>query len=176
MNRLADIFSKIARSSGLFMVLVIVCLYFTFYAVKGERGLFRYWNLKQEISQAKQLREKYDSEKNDWEDKVDRLKKNVWFQKSVRIAIAIGCDVDNEVLNEFTGNPEMVLTAENAAMLVDMIKWASTLVDPSASHEPCKTWIGENEKMICLTEGEAEAAEEAEVVSFAEIDPPGEDE
>ena len=74
MNRLTDIFSKIARSSGLFMVLVIVCLYFTFYAVKGERGLFRYWNLKQEISQAKQLQEKYDSEKNAWEDKVGRMK------------------------------------------------------------------------------------------------------
>lgn len=113
---------------------------------------------------------------DEWEDKLELLKKNVWFQKSVRIAIAIGCDVDNEVLNEFTGNPETVLTAENSAMLVDMIKWASTLVDPSASQEPCKTWIGENEKVICLTENETETGEEAEVVSFEAIAPPDEDE
>lgn len=73
MSKFTDIFSKITRSSGLFMVLVIVCLYFTFYAVKGERGLFRYWNLRQEISQAKQIEKKYNSEKNEWDDKVNRM-------------------------------------------------------------------------------------------------------
>ena len=44
----------------------------------------------------------------------------------MRIAISIGQDADDEVLREFTGNRELVLQANNAEMLVKMIKWAST--------------------------------------------------
>lgn len=73
MNKLTDIFSKIKSSSGFFMILIIVCLYFGFYAVKGERGLFRYWNLKEEVDQARQMQAKYDAEKNKWQDKVNRM-------------------------------------------------------------------------------------------------------
>ena len=49
-----------------------------------------------------------------------------WGRKAVRIAISIGQDADDTVLAEFTGNKELVLQANNAAMLTKMIKWAST--------------------------------------------------
>ena len=49
-----------------------------------------------------------------------------WGKKAVRIAIAIGQDADNEVLEQFTGNKELVLQANNPQALVKMIKWAST--------------------------------------------------
>ena len=48
-------------------------------------------------------------------------------KKSVRIAIAIGKDANRAVLEEFTGNPELVLDANNPQALVAMIKWASTV-------------------------------------------------
>lgn len=49
-----------------------------------------------------------------------------WGKKAVKIAISIGNDADDSILEEFTGNKELVLQANNSAMLTKMIKWAST--------------------------------------------------
>jgi uncharacterized protein YegL len=49
-------------------------------------------------------------------------------KKAVRIGIAIGKDVDLDVLEQFTGNKELVLEAKNPQLLVKFIKWASTVV------------------------------------------------
>lgn len=49
-----------------------------------------------------------------------------WGRKAVRIAISIGQDADDDVLQEFTGNRELVLQANNPEALVKCIKWAST--------------------------------------------------
>ena len=57
---------------------------------------------------------------------LDTLLHLPWGKKAVRIAIAIGQDADNEVLEQFTGNKELVLQANNPQALVKMIKWAST--------------------------------------------------
>lgn len=56
-----------------------------------------------------------------------------WSKKAVRVAISIGEDADDSVLQEFTGNPELVLQANNPQALVKMIKWASTLVKQVSS-------------------------------------------
>lgn len=58
---------------------------------------------------------------------LDTLLNMPWGKKSVRIAIAIGRDADRSVLEEFTGNSEMVLDANNPQALVALIKWASTV-------------------------------------------------
>ena len=47
-------------------------------------------------------------------------------KNAVRIAISIGQDADDDVLQQFTGNSELVLQANNPQALVKMIKWAST--------------------------------------------------
>jgi uncharacterized protein YegL len=51
-----------------------------------------------------------------------------WGKKAVRIAIAIGKDADLGVLEQFTGNKELVLEAKNPQLLIKFIKWASTVV------------------------------------------------
>ena len=57
-----------------------------------------------------------------------------WGKKAVRIAIAIGDDADNSVLQRFIGHPELEpLQAINAESLVQFIKWVSTAVLKSAS-------------------------------------------
>lgn len=61
-----------------------------------------------------------------YRDSLDKLLKLPWGKKSVRIAISIGQDADDDVLQEFTGNRELVLQANNPQALVKMIKWAST--------------------------------------------------
>lgn len=63
---------------------------------------------------------------DDYKKSLDKLLHLPWGKKAVRIAISIGQDADDTVLTEFTGNRELVLQANNAAMLTKMIKWAST--------------------------------------------------
>lgn len=63
---------------------------------------------------------------DDYKKNLDNLLHLPWGKKAVRIAISIGQDADDTVLTEFTGNRELVLQANNAAMLTKMIKWAST--------------------------------------------------
>jgi len=57
-----------------------------------------------------------------------------WGKRSVRIAVAIGADADQDALQVFIGNPEIpVLQANNAETLVNYIRWASTAVLKAAS-------------------------------------------
>ncbi len=64
---------------------------------------------------------------DDYKRSLDKLLNLPWAKKSVRIAISIGQDADNSVLQAFTGNKELVLPANNPQMLVKMIRWASTM-------------------------------------------------
>ena len=63
---------------------------------------------------------------DEYKESLNRLLSMPWGKKSVRIAISIGKDADDDVLTEFTGNRELVLQANDAVSLVKMIKWAST--------------------------------------------------
>ena len=63
---------------------------------------------------------------DDYKKALDKLLHLPWGKKSVRIAISIGQDADDDVLQEFTGNRELVLQANNPEALVKCIKWAST--------------------------------------------------
>ena len=63
---------------------------------------------------------------DDYKKGLDKLLHLPWGKKAVRIAISIGQDADDDVLEQFTGNRELVLQANNPQALVKMIKWAST--------------------------------------------------
>jgi uncharacterized protein YegL len=56
-----------------------------------------------------------------------------WGKKAVRIALAIGKDADLTVLEQFTGNRELVLEAKNPQLLIQFIKWASTVIKTVSS-------------------------------------------
>ncbi|MCL2015893.1 MAG: VWA domain-containing protein [Defluviitaleaceae bacterium] len=64
---------------------------------------------------------------------LDDLMGTPWGKKAVRIAIAIGKDADLDVLEQFTGNRELVLEAKNPQLLIQFIKWASTVVKTVSS-------------------------------------------
>jgi uncharacterized protein YegL len=53
------------------------------------------------------------------------LKNNNWFKSAIKIAIAIGSDADTDVLEEFTGNRELVLTVYTPEVLRKMIRKVS---------------------------------------------------
>ncbi len=71
---------------------------------------------------------------DDYSSGLNSLMKEPWGKKAVRIAIAIGQDADQEVLQTFIGNDEIhPLQADNPEALVRLIKWVSTVVLQAAS-------------------------------------------
>ena len=54
-----------------------------------------------------------------------RLKENNWFKKAIKVAIAIGEEANRDVLSEFTGNKEAVLTVHTPEALTKMIRFVS---------------------------------------------------
>ena len=61
------------RKSGILMLFVVMFFYFTFYTINGERGIRRYLHLKQEISYATEIAERYSQEKKELEAKIRLL-------------------------------------------------------------------------------------------------------
>lgn len=71
---------------------------------------------------------------DDFNGGLKALMEEPWGKKSVRIAIAIGHDADEGVLQRFIGHPEFrPLKANNSDDLVEFIKWASSVVVKTAS-------------------------------------------
>jgi uncharacterized protein YegL len=71
---------------------------------------------------------------DDFDAGLKALMNEPWGKKAVRIAISIGRDADDEVLQKFIGNTELKpLAANSPEALVKHIKWASTAVLKSAS-------------------------------------------
>lgn len=64
---------------------------------------------------------------DDWKRPLDKLLSMPWGKKAVKIAIGIGKDADEKILQQFTTNEETVLKAGNPDALVHLIKWASTI-------------------------------------------------
>lgn len=62
---------------------------------------------------------------DEYESALGRLKINKWFKYAIRVAVAIGDDADKGLLAEFTGNPELVLTAHTPEALKAMIRFVS---------------------------------------------------
>ncbi len=71
---------------------------------------------------------------DDFDAGLKALMNEPWGKKAVRIAISIGRDADNDVLQKYIGNTELKpLAANSPEALVRHIKWASTAVLKSAS-------------------------------------------
>ena len=62
---------------------------------------------------------------DDYRRGLDKLKTNNWFKKAIKVAIAIGDDADKNVLAEFTGNMEAVITTHTPEELRKWIKFVS---------------------------------------------------
>jgi len=77
---------------------------------------------------------------DDFNSGLKALMDEPWGKKAVRIAIAIGEDADEEVLQKFIGNPEVKpLRSTNVNDLVKKVKWASTVPLQAASNPHSRT-------------------------------------
>jgi len=79
---------------------------------------------------------------DDYSSGLKKLLEQLWGKHAVKISIAIGSDVDLEVLKKFMDNSELKpLIANSADQLTKYIKWAST-VPIKASSSPASTPVG----------------------------------
>ncbi|MBQ1388922.1 MAG: VWA domain-containing protein [Clostridia bacterium] len=56
---------------------------------------------------------------------LELLRQNNWFKKAIKVAVAIGENANRDVLAEFTGNEESVLSVHNPEALKKMIRFVS---------------------------------------------------
>jgi uncharacterized protein YegL len=70
---------------------------------------------------------------DDFEGSLDELKKNNWYKKGIKVAVAIGDDANKQTLAKFTGGMESVLEVHSALMLRKMIRFVSVRASEVAS-------------------------------------------
>lgn len=74
---------------------------------------------------------------DDWRGGLQALLDTPWGKRSIRQAIAIGHDADQETLKRFIDNPERdVLRADNAEQLVKYFRYVSTSVASAVPGKP----------------------------------------
>lgn len=71
---------------------------------------------------------------DDWMGGLRELKQNNWFKHAIKIAIAIGRDADKQVLTEFTGTSEAVITVDDKNTLKALIRKVSVRASEFQSH------------------------------------------
>jgi len=62
---------------------------------------------------------------DDYESGLSELQKNNWYKYAIKVAVAIGDDANTDVLKEFTGNIEAVITVHTPEALRKMIRFVS---------------------------------------------------
>lgn len=62
---------------------------------------------------------------DDYKNGLAALQQNNWYKYAIKVAVAIGDDANTDVLAEFTGNPEAVITVHTPEALRKMIRFVS---------------------------------------------------
>ncbi|MDR2931733.1 MAG: VWA domain-containing protein [Oscillospiraceae bacterium] len=62
---------------------------------------------------------------DDYKKPLEDLNNNNWFKKAIKVAVAIGDDANKDVLKEFTGSSETVLTVYSPEALKKLIRFVS---------------------------------------------------
>lgn len=62
---------------------------------------------------------------DNYKDELAALKQNKWFQYAIKVAVAIGDGANTDVLKEFTGNIEAVITVHTPEVLKKWIRFVS---------------------------------------------------
>ena len=71
-----DIWSFIvakSKSSAVVVILMFLCGYFTYFAVRGDRGILRYMYLREKVAEAEKISANYDKKRSELEQKVNLL-------------------------------------------------------------------------------------------------------
>ena len=62
-----------SKSSAVMMLFIFLCSYFTYFAVKCDRGLLKYIALQEQVQEAEKLNISYDNQRQELEQRVKLL-------------------------------------------------------------------------------------------------------
>ena len=85
---------------------------------------------------------------DNFEGGLKSLQANSWYKNAIRIAIAIGDDADKEVLKQFTGSSEAVITVHNIDALKKMIRIIAITSSQISSKSTSATDATKQEQVI----------------------------
>ena len=92
------------KAYGIWIIILGVLAYFVFFAINGDRGLFKYFYLKQEIATAKKSAAEYQKQKNSLEEKVKHLSNSSLdldlLEERARIVLNLAADDEFVLLDE----------------------------------------------------------------------------
>lgn len=83
---------------------------------------------------------------DDYKEGLERLQQNNWYKAGIKVALAIGEDADQDVLAEFTGSKEAVVTAYNGEALSKLIRFVTVTSSQIGSKSMQLT--SENEEIV----------------------------
>ena len=85
---------------------------------------------------------------DNFEGGLKSLQGNSWYKNAIKIAIAIGDDADKEVLKQFTGSSEAVITVHNIDALKKMIRIIAITSSQIGSKSSSSTDATKQEQVI----------------------------
>ena len=85
---------------------------------------------------------------DNFEGGLKTLQGNNWYKNAIKIAIAIGDDADKDVLKQFTGSSEAVITVHNIDALKKMIRIIAITSSQIGSKSTSATDVTKQEQVI----------------------------
>lgn len=103
MGLFLELQSKLKNSSVL-ILFVLLFFYFSFHAISGDRGLFKYLYLQKEIVSAQSIADKYEYQKNKLEEKVKLLSSSSLdldlLEERARVVLNFAADDEFVILDD----------------------------------------------------------------------------
>ena len=65
-----------SKSSAVIVCLMLLCAYFSYFAVRGDRGFIKYLYLQEKVAEAEKINNNYDQKRSELEQKVKLLSAN----------------------------------------------------------------------------------------------------
>lgn len=109
MDFLWDLQNKL-KSYGGWLIFLGILLYFGFFAINGDRGIYKYFYLRQKIATAKKVNAEYERQKIDLEEKVKHLSNTSLdldlLEERVRIVLNLAAEDEFILLDEDINNKQ----------------------------------------------------------------------
>lgn len=102
---------------------------------------------------------------DNFEDGLSVLKQNSWFKNAIKVAIAIGDDADKDVLAQFTGNSEAVITVHTLDALKAMIRIIAITSSQIGSKSTSATDATKQEQVVAAVNQAAQNVSGAQTAS-----------
>ena len=101
---------------------------------------------------------------------LELLRNNPWFRAAIKVAVAIGEDANTEILSEFTGNRESVITVYSSESLKKWIRFVSVRASEVGSQSADVSVVTEHGDMPRLISKQEELNREIQLIEAEDFE------